>query len=67
MAVALGVSVATFDVVLHRALASLKKALASGQPEPKEESVMKGERKLRLVVSHDGALEASPKPPDLRS
>lgn len=34
----LGVSVATFDVVLHRALTSLKKALASGPVEPKEES-----------------------------
>ena len=39
VATALGVSVATFDVVLHRALASLKKALASGQAEPKEEAV----------------------------
>jgi RNA polymerase sigma-70 factor (ECF subfamily) len=40
VAAALGVSVATFDVVLHRALASLKKALAagpsSGQPSPRE-------------------------------
>ena len=34
----LGVSVSTFDVVLHRAMTSLKKALASGQPETKEES-----------------------------
>ena len=34
----LGVSVSTFDVVLHRALTSLKKALASGQAGPKEES-----------------------------
>ena len=39
VATALGVSVATFDVVLHRALASLKKALASGHTEPEEESV----------------------------
>jgi len=39
VATALGVSVATFDVVLHRALASLKKALASGPTEPEEESV----------------------------
>jgi RNA polymerase sigma factor (sigma-70 family) len=39
VAAALGVSVATFDVVLHRALGSLKKALASGQVEPKEEAV----------------------------
>ena len=38
VAVALGVSVATFDVVLHRAMGSLKKALATGQGEPKEES-----------------------------
>jgi RNA polymerase sigma-70 factor (ECF subfamily) len=38
VAAALGVSVSTFDVVLHRALTSLKKALASGQIEPKEES-----------------------------
>lgn len=34
----LGVSVATFDVVLHRALGSLKKALASGQAAPQENS-----------------------------
>jgi RNA polymerase sigma-70 factor (ECF subfamily) len=34
----LGVSVATFDVVLHRAMTSLRKALASGQEAPKEES-----------------------------
>jgi RNA polymerase sigma-70 factor (ECF subfamily) len=33
---ALGVSVATFDVVLHRALGSLKKALASGLPGAQE-------------------------------
>ena len=39
VAAALGVSVATFDVVLHRALGALKKALASGQVEPKEEAV----------------------------
>jgi RNA polymerase sigma factor (sigma-70 family) len=39
VAAALGVSVATFDVVLHRALTSLKKALASGQTAPKEEAV----------------------------
>jgi RNA polymerase sigma-70 factor (ECF subfamily) len=39
VAAALGVSVATFDVVLHRAMAALKKALASGQGEPKEMSV----------------------------
>jgi RNA polymerase sigma factor (sigma-70 family) len=40
VAAALGVSVATFDVVLHRALASLKKALAAApapaEDEPKE-------------------------------
>jgi RNA polymerase sigma-70 factor (ECF subfamily) len=34
----LGVSVSTFDVVLHRAMTSLKKALATGQSSPKEES-----------------------------
>jgi RNA polymerase sigma-70 factor (ECF subfamily) len=34
----LGVSVSTFDVVLHRAMASLKKALANGQSSPKESS-----------------------------
>jgi RNA polymerase sigma-70 factor (ECF subfamily) len=34
----LGVSVATFDVVLHRALGSLKKALAGGQAGPREDS-----------------------------
>jgi RNA polymerase sigma factor (sigma-70 family) len=39
VAATLGVSVATFDVVLHRALTSLKKALASGQAAPKEEAV----------------------------
>jgi RNA polymerase sigma factor (sigma-70 family) len=39
VAAALGVSVATFDVVLHRALTSLKKALASAQAESKEEAV----------------------------
>lgn len=33
VAAALGVSVATFDVVLHRAMASLKKALAGGAPK----------------------------------
>jgi RNA polymerase sigma factor (sigma-70 family) len=37
---ALGVSVATFDVVLHRAMTALKKALTAGlaaeRPEPKE-------------------------------
>jgi RNA polymerase sigma-70 factor (ECF subfamily) len=38
VATTLGVSVSTFDVVLHRALTSLKKALASGQIGPKEES-----------------------------
>jgi RNA polymerase sigma factor (sigma-70 family) len=38
VAVTLGVSVATFDVVLHRAMGSLKKALASGLGGPKEES-----------------------------
>ncbi len=38
VASALGVSVATFDVVLHRAMGSLKKALASGQSGPKGES-----------------------------
>ncbi len=38
VAAQLGVSVSTFDVVLHRAMTSLKKALASGQPETKEES-----------------------------
>lgn len=42
VAAKLGVSVATFDVVLHRALASLKKALGAGlaaeQAEPKEAS-----------------------------
>src|SRR5213076_1857 len=38
VAATLGVTVATFDVVLHRALTSLKKALASGPIEPKEES-----------------------------
>src|SRR5262249_26913929 len=38
VAAALGVSVSTFDVVLHRAMTSLKKALASGQSGPKEES-----------------------------
>jgi RNA polymerase sigma factor (sigma-70 family) len=32
----LGVSVSTFDVVLHRALGSLKKALASGLAGPQE-------------------------------
>jgi RNA polymerase sigma-70 factor (ECF subfamily) len=34
----LGVSVATFDVVLHRAMTSLRKALASAPEAPKEES-----------------------------
>jgi RNA polymerase sigma factor (sigma-70 family) len=34
----LGVSVSTFDVVLHRAMSSLKKALANGHASPKEES-----------------------------
>jgi RNA polymerase sigma-70 factor (ECF subfamily) len=34
----LGVSVSTFDVVLHRAMASLKKALANGHSSPKEDS-----------------------------
>jgi RNA polymerase sigma-70 factor (ECF subfamily) len=34
----LGVSVATFDVVLHRAMTSLRKALASGREALKEES-----------------------------
>jgi RNA polymerase sigma-70 factor (ECF subfamily) len=34
----LGVTVSTFDVVLHRAMTSLKKALANGQSSPKEES-----------------------------
>ncbi|WP_437930292.1 sigma-70 family RNA polymerase sigma factor [Sorangium sp. So ce291] len=42
VAVALGVSVATFDVVLHRAMTALKKALAAGvaapRAEPKERS-----------------------------
>jgi RNA polymerase sigma factor (sigma-70 family) len=38
VAVALGVSVATFDVVLHRAMGSLKKALASGLHGTKEET-----------------------------
>ena len=38
VAAQLGVSVATFDVVLHRALGSLKKTLAGGQAEPKENS-----------------------------
>ena len=38
VAAALGVSVATFDVVLHRALGSLKKTLAAGAPGSKEES-----------------------------
>jgi RNA polymerase sigma-70 factor (ECF subfamily) len=38
VAATLGVSVSTFDVVLHRALGSLKKALASGPSEAKEES-----------------------------
>ncbi len=33
-ALALGVSVATFDVVLHRAMAALRKALADGVNEP---------------------------------
>jgi RNA polymerase sigma factor (sigma-70 family) len=32
VAAALGVTVSTFDVVLHRALTSLKKALAAGMP-----------------------------------
>jgi RNA polymerase sigma factor (sigma-70 family) len=32
----LGVTVSTFDVVLHRALTALKKALANGQPLTKE-------------------------------
>jgi RNA polymerase sigma factor (sigma-70 family) len=40
VAAALGVSVSTFDVVLHRAMTALKKALAAGladgQGEPKE-------------------------------
>ncbi len=34
VAAALGVSVATFDVVLHRALTALKKALAASAAEP---------------------------------
>jgi RNA polymerase sigma-70 factor (ECF subfamily) len=38
VAAALGVTVATFDVVLHRALGSLKKTLAAGAPGSKEES-----------------------------
>jgi len=38
VAATLGVSVATFDVVLHRALTSLKKVLASGPSGAKEES-----------------------------
>jgi RNA polymerase sigma factor (sigma-70 family) len=38
VAATLGVTVSTFDVVLHRALASLKKALASGPAGAKEES-----------------------------
>ncbi len=38
VAATLGVTVSTFDVVLHRALASLKKALASGLAGAKEES-----------------------------
>jgi RNA polymerase sigma-70 factor (ECF subfamily) len=38
VATTLGVSVATFDVVLHRAMTSLRKALASGPEAPKEES-----------------------------
>jgi RNA polymerase sigma factor (sigma-70 family) len=38
VAATLGVSVATFDVVLHRALTSLKKVLASGPAGTKEES-----------------------------
>ncbi|MFT3771225.1 MAG: RNA polymerase sigma factor [Minicystis sp.] len=38
VAAALGVSVATFDVVLHRAMTSLKKALAGGSASVKEES-----------------------------
>lgn len=36
VAAALGVSVSTFDVVLHRALGSLKKALAAGEPARQE-------------------------------
>jgi RNA polymerase sigma factor (sigma-70 family) len=38
VAVALGVSVSTFDVVLHRALTSLKKVLASSPSGAKEEA-----------------------------
>jgi RNA polymerase sigma-70 factor (ECF subfamily) len=38
VATTLGVSTSTFDVVLHRALTSLKKALASSQGGTKEES-----------------------------
>jgi RNA polymerase sigma factor (sigma-70 family) len=38
VAATLGVTVSTFDVVLHRALTSLKKALASGPAGAKEES-----------------------------
>lgn len=34
VALALGVSVATFDVVLHRAMTSLKKVLAAGESAP---------------------------------
>jgi RNA polymerase sigma-70 factor (ECF subfamily) len=37
VAAALGVSVATFDVVLHRAMTSLKKALANGSNGAQEE------------------------------
>jgi RNA polymerase sigma-70 factor (ECF subfamily) len=38
VAAALGVSVATFDVVLHRAMTSLKKALAEGLGSAQEET-----------------------------
>jgi RNA polymerase sigma-70 factor (ECF subfamily) len=38
VAATLGVTVATFDVVLHRALGSLKKSLANGRAEPKEDA-----------------------------
>jgi RNA polymerase sigma-70 factor (ECF subfamily) len=38
VAATLGVSVSTFDVVLHRAMTSLKKALAGGLGDAKEDS-----------------------------
>jgi RNA polymerase sigma-70 factor (ECF subfamily) len=38
VAATLGVTVATFDVVLHRAMTSLRKALAAGGPSPQEDS-----------------------------